>query len=145
MKYNKLALSFIIIMILSLGGVVATVTYAKLSSSHTSQMLSNRTPPSMPNNNQSYNSHHTTKNKMTSHARGLDSMQVLIIGECLFVFSASSLMLIAIKGGRKSIKEAFNKSYKVIIVVISTMLLTGALTCMCKYLFLKLSSVTITG
>ncbi|HAD23620.1 MAG TPA: hypothetical protein DCF47_05905, partial [Kandleria vitulina] len=72
----------------------------------------------------------SNKNMMISSTQssGLGSMQVLIIGECLFVFSASSLVLIATKAGKKSIKEALNKSYKVVIVVISTVLLTGALT-----------------
>lgn len=160
MKYKKLTLSLIIMMILSLGGVAATLTYAKLSSSNTTQTISGGTPPTMPGNSQSNSSGNTAqnqsnasgnttqdqsnsssnttqnqtdssnKNMMISSTRssGLGSMQVLIIGECLFVFSASSLVLIATKAGKKSIKEALNKSYKVVIVVISTVLLTGALT-----------------
>ena len=160
MKYKKLTLSLIIMMILSLGGVAATLTYAKLSSSNTTQTMSGGTPPSMPGNSQSNSSSNTTQNQSNSSSNttqnqtdsssnttqnqtdssnknmmisstqssGLGSMQVLIIGECLFVFSASSLVLIATKAGKKSIKEALNKSYKVVIVVISTVLLTGALT-----------------
>ena len=160
MKYKKLTLSLIIMMILSLGGVAATLTYAKLSSSNTTQTMSGGTPPSMPGNSQSNSSSNTTQNQSNSsgnttqnqsnsssnttqnqtdssnknmmisstQSSGLGSMQVLIIGECLFVFSASSLVLIATKAGKKSIKEALNKSYKVVIVVISTVLLTGALT-----------------
>ena len=160
MKYKKLTLSLIIMMILSLGGVAATLTYAKLSSSNTTQTMSGGTPPSMPGNSQSNSSGNTTQNQSNSsgnttqnqsnsssnttqnqtdssnknmmisstQSSGLGSMQVLIIGECLFVFSASSLVLIATKAGKKSIKEALNKSYKVVIVVISTVLLTGALT-----------------
>ena len=182
MKYKKLTLSLIIMMILSLGGVAATLTYAKLSSSNTTQTMSGGTPPSMPGNsqsnslgnttqnqsnssgnttqdqsnssgnttqNQSNSSGNTTQNQSNSSSNttqnqtdssnknmmisstqssGLGSMQVLIIGECLFVFSASSLVLIATKAGKKSIKEALNKSYKVVIVVISTVLLTGTLT-----------------
>ena len=160
MKYKKLTLSLIIMMILSLGGVAATLTYAKLSSSNTTQTMSGGTPPSMPGNSQSNSSGNTTQNQSNSsgnttqnqsnsssnttqnqtdssnknmmisstQSSGLGSMQVLIIGECLFIFSASSLVLIATKAGKKSIKEALNKSYKVVIVVISTVLLTGALT-----------------
>ena len=160
MKYKKLTLSLIIMMILSLGGVAATLTYAKLSSSNTTQTMSGGTPPSMPGNSQSNSSGNTTQNQSNSsgnttqnqsnsssnttqnqtdssnknmmisstQSSGLGSMQVLIIGECLFVFSASSLVLIATKAGKKSIKEALNKSYKVVIVVISTVLLIGALT-----------------
>ena len=182
MKYKKLTLSLIIMMILSLGGVAATLTYAKLSSSNTTQTMSGGTPPSMPGKSQSNSSSNTTQNQSNSsgnttqdqsnslgnttqnqsnsssnttqnqtdsssnttqnqtdssnknmmisstQSSGLGSMQVLIIGECLFVFSASSLVLIATKAGKKSIKEALNKSYKVVIVVISTVLLTGALT-----------------
>jgi hypothetical protein len=160
MKYKKLTLSLIIMMILSLGGVAATLTYAKLSSSSTTQTMSGGTPPSMPGNSQSNSSDNTTQNQSNSsgnttqnqtnslsnttqnqtdssnknmmisstQSSGLGSMQALIIGECLFVFSASSLVLIATKAGKKSIKEALNKSYKVVIVVISTVLLTGALT-----------------
>ncbi|SDW34494.1 hypothetical protein SAMN04487759_11070 [Kandleria vitulina] len=171
MKYKKLTLSLIIMMILSLGGVAATLTYAKLSSSNTTQTMSGGTPPSMPGNSQSNSSSNTTQNQTNSSSNttqnqtdsssnttqnqsnssgnttqnqtdssnknmmisstqssGLGSMQVLIIGECLFVFSASSLVLIATKAGKKSIKEALNKSYKVVIVVISTVLLTGTLT-----------------
>ena len=171
MKYKKLTLSLIIMMILSLGGVAATLTYAKLSSSNTTQTMSGGTPPSMPGNSQSNSSGNTTQNQSNSsgnttqnqsnssgnttqnqtnsssnttqnqtdssnknmmisstQSSGLGSMQVLIIGECLFVFSASSLVLIATKAGKKSIKEALNKSHKVVIVVISTVLLTGALT-----------------
>ena len=160
MKYKKLTLSLIIMMILSLGGVAATLTYAKLSSSNTTQTMSGGTPPSMPGNSQSNSSGNTTQNQSNSsgnttqnqsnsssnttqnqtdssnknmmisstQSSGLGSMQVLIIGECLFGFSASSLVLIATKAGKKSIKEALNKSYKVVIVVISTVLLTGALT-----------------
>lgn len=160
MKYKKLTLSLIIMMILSLGGVAATLTYAKLSSSNTTQTMSGGTPPSMSGNSQSNSSSNTTQNQTNSsgntthnqtdssgnttqnqtdssnknmmisstQSSGLGSMQALIIGECLFVFSASSLVLIATKAGKKSIKEALNKSYKVVIVVISTVLLTGALT-----------------
>ncbi|SDL70839.1 hypothetical protein SAMN05216520_11170 [Kandleria vitulina] len=149
MKYKKLTLSLIIMMILSLGGVAATLTYAKLSSSNTTQTMSGGTPPSIPGNSQSNSSDNTTQNQSNSSSNtaqnqtdssnknmmisstqssGLGSMQALIIGECLFVFSASSLVLIATKAGKKSIKEALNKSYKVVIVVISTVLLTGALT-----------------
>ena len=171
MKYKKLTLSLIIMMSLSLGGVAATLTYAKLSSSNTTQTMSGGTPPSMPGNSQSNSSSNTTQNQTNSsgnttqdqsnssgnttqnqtdssgnttqnqtdssnknmmisstQSSGLGSMQALIIGECLFVFSASSLVLIATKAGKKSIKEALNKSYKVVIVVISTVLLTGALT-----------------
>lgn len=160
MKYKKLTLSLIIMMILSLGGVAATLTYAKLSSSNTTQTMSGGTPPSMPGNSQSNSSDNTTQNQSNSsgnttqnqsnsssntaqnqtdssnknmmisstQSSGLGSMQALIIGECIFVFSASSLVLIATKAGKKSIKEALNKSYKVVIVVISTVLLTGALT-----------------
>ena len=138
MKYKKLTLSLIIMMILSLGGVAATLTYAKLSSSNTTQTMSGGTPPSMPGNSQSNSSDNTTQNQTDSsnknmmisstQSSGLGSMQALIIGECIFVFSASSLVLIATKAGKKSIKEALNKSYKVVIVVISTVLLTGALT-----------------
>jgi hypothetical protein len=111
--------------------------------------MSGGTPPSMPGNSQSNSSDNTTQNQSNSSSNtaqnqtdssnknmmipstqssGLGSMQALIIGECLFVFSASSLVLIATKAGKKSIKEALNKSYKVVIVVISTVLLTGALT-----------------
>jgi flagellar basal body-associated protein FliL len=138
MKYKKLTLSLIIMMILSLGGVAATLTYAKLSSSNTTQTMSGGTPPSMPGNSQSNSSDNTTQNQTDSsnknmmisstQSSGLGLMQALIIGECLFVFSASSLVFIATKAGKKSIKEALNKSYKVVIVVISTVLLTGALT-----------------
>jgi ribosomal protein L23 len=111
--------------------------------------MSGGTPPSIPGNSQSNSSDNTTQNQTNSsgnttqnqtdssnknmmisstQSSGLGSMQALIIGECLFVFSASSLVLIATKAGKKSIKEALNKSYKVVIVVISTVLLTGALT-----------------